>query len=135
MPILAPTTMSPTKIPIILLKTKSTPNDGYEEYFRSVQAAGGVGFEPAFVPVLEHRYNRENLERVARLLRDGGEGVGTGYGGLIFTSQRAVEGFISVVASGRGGGTTTAFLTTTRFPPYRGGLFFSYSTCTELPAN
>ena len=63
--------MPTTKVPIILLKTKSTPTDGYEEYFRSAQTLDGVGFEPAFVPVLEHRYNRENLGEVARLVRDG----------------------------------------------------------------
>ena len=97
-----PPTMSTAKVPIILLKTKSTPTDGYEEHLRSARTLDGVGFEPVFVPVLEHRYNRENLDEVARLMRDGGFGAGEGevgkkYGGLIFTSQRAVEGFIGVV--------------------------------------
>jgi uroporphyrinogen-III synthase len=101
--------MPTTKVPIILLKTKSTPTDGYEEYFRSAQTPDGAGFEPVFVPVLEHRYNRENLGEVVRLVRDGcfagkeGEGPNR-YGGLIFTSQRAVEGFAGAIEAERGAG-------------------------------
>ncbi|KAH0538507.1 hypothetical protein FGG08_004894 [Glutinoglossum americanum] len=99
--------MTPTtKTPVMLLKTKSTPSDGYEEHFSSIQTAGGVGFEPVFVPVLEHRHNRENLDEVRRLMRNGGfsgedvEGVKR-YGGLVFTSQRAVEGFVGVIDADR----------------------------------
>ncbi|KAI9762263.1 MAG: hypothetical protein M1840_001442 [Geoglossum simile] len=59
-------------LPTILLKTNSTPTDGYEEYFRSAQTPDGAGFEPVFVPVLEHRYDQGNLGEVVRLVRDGG---------------------------------------------------------------
>ncbi|KAI9788326.1 MAG: hypothetical protein M1835_002340 [Candelina submexicana] len=83
------------KIPVLLLKTKSLPNDGYEEYFTRTEP-----FVPEFVPVLVHRQNQKNLSLVKELLRSGGINAGqkgAQYGGLIFTSQRAVEGFMSVV--------------------------------------
>ncbi|KAL1865242.1 hypothetical protein Plec18167_009510 [Paecilomyces lecythidis] len=82
-----------SKPPIFLLKTKSIPHDGYEEYFSS------RGYHPTFVPVLEHRFHDENLKIVKDLFTSGqlDEGSGRKYGGLIFTSQRAVEGFARVV--------------------------------------
>ena len=82
------------KLPIILLKTKSTPNDGYEEYFSSADS----DFEPHFVPVLEHSQNDANLAQVKELLRNhqiGGQDAK--YSGMIFTSQRAVEAFQRIV--------------------------------------
>jgi len=88
----------PTKpIPVLLLKTKSTPKDNYEEYF-----SRDGGFAPQFVPVLEHTFNAANLQKLRRLLTEGNDGVylrdgDTRYGGLIFTSQRAVEAFAVVV--------------------------------------
>ncbi|KAL2009783.1 hypothetical protein VTN00DRAFT_5590 [Thermoascus crustaceus] len=84
-----------SKPPIFLLKTRSTPHDGYEEYFSA------HGYVPAFVPVLEHRFNEENLRAVRDLFLSGELNESAGrrrkYGGLIFTSQRAVEGFTRVV--------------------------------------
>ncbi|KAI9869625.1 MAG: hypothetical protein M1830_005275, partial [Pleopsidium flavum] len=104
--------MSPTdcavtatnKIPVLLLKTKSTPHDGYDEYFGASEH-----FTPQFVPVLQHSYNGENLQKLKTLLtsgriyEDGNESYGvlqdgdSRYGGIIFTSQRAVEAFTQVV--------------------------------------
>lgn len=83
--------MSSPKIPILLLKTKSLPNDSYKEYFSSATSP----FAPVFVPVLEHRPNVHNLQQVKNLLKEGG--LKRKYGGMIFTSQRAVEGFAQVV--------------------------------------
>src|SRR5881398_1848841 len=80
------TTASSCKTPVFLLKTKSSPHDGYEEYF-SVSGR----YDPIFVPVLEHRFHDANLRTVRDLFISGA--VGREYGGLIFTSQRAVEGF------------------------------------------
>lgn len=81
------------KTPILLLKTKSSPNDGYEEYFEATSQ-----FIPSFIPVLEHKYNTETLQAIRRLFESGDfTGPQRKYGGLIFTSQRAVEGFASVV--------------------------------------
>ncbi|KAK6608351.1 uroporphyrinogen-III synthase [Botrytis cinerea] len=93
--------------------TKSVPNDGYEERFEevsfnAVRYGGGVegserGFEPTFVPVLEHRFVDEGVDEVKRLLKERGIGreEGKEYGGLIFTSQRAVELFAKLVEEGR----------------------------------
>jgi hypothetical protein len=83
----------PAKASIFLLKTKSTPHDGYEEYFSGQ-------YNPTFIPVLEHRYNAENLQIVKDLFLSGSldrHDPQRKYGGLIFTSQRAVEGFAHVI--------------------------------------
>ncbi|KAJ6095042.1 hypothetical protein N7467_002555 [Penicillium canescens] len=95
--------------PILLLKTRSSPHDGYEELFSQ-------NYDPTFVPVLEHRFHTENLNKVRDLFVSGAfgdttpndqiNGNGNGndtehknrkYGGLIFTSQRAVEGFAKMI--------------------------------------
>ncbi|CRL21308.1 Tetrapyrrole biosynthesis, uroporphyrinogen III synthase [Penicillium camemberti] len=85
--------MSPT--PILLLKTKSSPNDGYEDFFSAQNHA------PTFVPVLEHRFLKNNLTQVRDQFRTGAFNTNTPtprkYGGLIFTSQRAVEGFAQMI--------------------------------------
>ena len=82
-----------TSTPVAFLKTKSSPHDKYAEYF------SGRGYDPIFVPVLEHRFNAPNLEQVRQLIESGGlkPGPGRKYGGLVFTSQRAVEAFSNLV--------------------------------------
>lgn len=97
--------------PILLLKTKSSPNDAYDDYFSATKYA------PIFVPVLEHRFHSSNLTNVRELFAsgafnpvtddadtqklrnesDGGGGPSKRYGGMIFTSQRAVEGFAKMI--------------------------------------
>jgi len=88
------------KTPVLLLKTRSTPHDGYEEYFSKGE------YDPVFIPVLQHCFNHENLRAVKELFISGAFGGNRGdgqkakekkYGGLIFTSQRAVEGFAQMV--------------------------------------
>jgi uroporphyrinogen-III synthase len=92
---------SSSRIPVLLLKTKSTPLDAYEQYFSA--DTHRWGFEPAFVPVLEHRFEESGLAGVKTLLDgrliSGGDGE---YGGLIFTSQRAVEASAKIIEEGRG---------------------------------
>jgi len=90
------------KIPVFLLKTESTPSDAYREVF-STPSDDGLGFEPSFVPVLEHRFEDEGLRQVGNLLRGGqiGAAADSSYGGLVFTSQRAVDAFAKVVAEGQ----------------------------------
>ena len=88
------------EIPILLLKTRTHPHDGYEEYFSASQKSlnaseGETRFKPIFVPVLEHTANTENLGRLEEYLRNGE--WKERYGGMVFTSQRAVEGWRSVV--------------------------------------
>ncbi|KAK2781946.1 hypothetical protein FQN52_001256 [Onygenales sp. PD_12] len=85
---MTPTTTTNPNPPIFLLKTKSTPHDGYSEYFSKT-------YNPLFVPVLEHRFRTQNLHRVRDLFVSGA--ISKLYGGLIFTSQRAVEGFARVL--------------------------------------
>lgn len=85
-------------ISLFLLKTKSIPSDGYEQQFKS--AKDGVKFEPVFVPVLEHKFKEKGMRVMRNLIRHDRFGThdGAKYGGLIFTSQRAVEAFARVVA-------------------------------------
>lgn len=90
-------------VPVLLLKTKSTPGDGYEEIF-SRPTQDGLFFEPSFVPVLEHRFEEDGLAKVRSILESQaiGKHFGAPYGGLIFTSQRAVEAFTKIVQDGPG---------------------------------
>ena len=94
-----------SSIPILLLKTKSTPNDGYEERFSAVP--DGFQFDPIFVPVLEHQFLDEGLDVVKELLQKKqiGKDAEKKYGGMIFTSQRAVEAFSRLVEEGKGADT------------------------------
>ncbi|RDA82352.1 hypothetical protein CP532_5009 [Ophiocordyceps camponoti-leonardi (nom. inval.)] len=81
----------------ILLKTPSSPRDPYEERFRSSNLC------PSFVPVLRHQSCAEACSRLGELLRSRriGDGPGCLFGGLVVTSQRAVEALASVVEDGR----------------------------------
>lgn len=89
--------------PIFLLKTKSSPNDGYEEYFLQDVPLHGNKWDPVFVPVLEHKFHEQNLNGLEEMIGSRqfhpskSEGNQTSYGGLIFTSQRAVEAFSKVI--------------------------------------
>ncbi|KAL4944876.1 tetrapyrrole biosynthesis, uroporphyrinogen III synthase [Aspergillus oleicola] len=92
--------MPPTPAQILLLKTKSSPHDGYNEFF----SAQPYSQPPTFVPVLSHNFHGENLDGIKRLFESGGllpeqerEGTRRRYGGLIFTSQRAVEAFADLL--------------------------------------
>ncbi|KAI1826319.1 uroporphyrinogen-III synthase [Xylaria intraflava] len=90
------------KVPVLLLKTKSSPSDAYEDLFATPH--DGIHFEPIFVPVLQHRFDDDGMRTLAELLREGriNGRPDADYGGLIFTSQRAVEAFAELVSRGRG---------------------------------
>ena len=95
------------EVPVYLLKTPSSPSDAYEEHFR---AAGK--YRPTFVPVLEHIFRHDairTLRRAAERFAFAGGSDATKrqiatnnpakkYGGIIFTSQRAVDAFAIVVS-------------------------------------
>jgi len=85
------------KTPVFLLKTKSAPGDAYEEIFS--RPCVGYDFEPRFVPVLEHHFDEQGVGKVRGLLQSNSisSAQGSPYGGLIFTSQRAVEAFSALV--------------------------------------
>ncbi|KAF5647446.1 uroporphyrinogen-III synthase [Fusarium sp. NRRL 52700] len=95
------TTEQASKIPVLLLKTRSSPGDSYEDFF-SESNINGSGFAPQFVPVLLHQFHSDGMNEVAALLRDRriGNQEHHEYGGLIFTSQRAVEAFVKLVKDG-----------------------------------
>ncbi|CAG8971382.1 hypothetical protein HYALB_00006932 [Hymenoscyphus albidus] len=90
------------KIPILLLKTKSIPNDGYQEHFSS--SKDDLQFDPIFVPVLEHQLLEDGMSVVRGLLQKKSisKEEGAKYGGMIFTSQRAVEAFAKLIEEGKG---------------------------------
>lgn len=105
-----PSTMEPGtqaeiagRIPVFLLKTKSSPGDSYEDLFNGHDH--GYSFNPVFVPVLQHKLDEENLASVKSLLQQRGVSAGedASFGGMIFTSQRAVEAFVKVVQDGQSG--------------------------------
>ncbi|KAJ6016061.1 Tetrapyrrole biosynthesis uroporphyrinogen III synthase [Penicillium herquei] len=92
------------KVPILLLKTRSSPNDSYDDFFNA------KNYIPSFIPVLEHRFNKTNLSQVRNLFVSGAFTPNSNanttentnedtqrYGGMIFTSQRAVEGFANMI--------------------------------------
>ena len=95
--------MVPPHIPVLLLKTRSNVKDVYEDHFSRrrphisrVAEGPGLSYKPIFVPVLEHRPSQENLQQIRTIVRNGK--LSDEYGGLVFTSQRAVEGFAGVIA-------------------------------------
>lgn len=90
---------APVTTPVFLLKTRSI-NDAYEEQLSAVKDC--IQFEPVFVPVLEHKLLEEEMEYVRDLLMNKRIGEDSKYGGMIFTSQRAVEAFAKLVEEGRG---------------------------------
>lgn len=85
---------------VLLLKTQSHPTDPYDTFFRL------QGLDPIFIPVLRHRH--VNLDTARRIIREGQiEGLGkpaaeAEYGGVIVTSQRAVEALGEVLESLQG---------------------------------
>ena len=84
---------------MFLLKTKSTPGDAYEDLFNEYL------FQPVFVPVLQHRFDNDGLASVASVFQHRGVGIDpkASFGGMIFTSQRAVEAFVRIVEAGTAG--------------------------------
>lgn len=109
---------SPEATLVLLLKTKSTPGDAYEELLSATpsNASNGRRFAPRFVPVLLHRFEDEGTGRLNALFqrRQIGNGEDCAFGGLIFTSQRAVEAFAKVVDEGRGRHTSLDALSSLR---------------------
>jgi uroporphyrinogen-III synthase len=87
-------------VPVLLLKTKSIPADGYHEIF-----AGWNNYLPTFLPVLEHRFREDALTWLKNVTSGRGFNsdatvpAESSFGGIIFTSQRAVEAFTSIVES------------------------------------
>ncbi|KAH0441864.1 uroporphyrinogen-iii synthase [Colletotrichum camelliae] len=90
------------KVPVLLLKTKSTPGDSYEDQLSRQHS--GYDFESTFVPVLHHKFQDAGMALTRDVLNRRAIGTKTSaaYGGLIFTSQRAVEAFTKLVDEKKG---------------------------------
>ena len=73
----------------LLLKSKSTPTDLYDDAFRHK-----TPFIPVFVPVLSHQ--RVNEPQLREILQNG---PANRYTALIVTSQRAVEALHDAMAT------------------------------------
>ncbi|PNS20729.1 Uroporphyrinogen-III synthase [Sphaceloma murrayae] len=89
--------------PVLLLKTRSTPTDDYEERFAQIEA---IRFSPRFVAVLEHQFYDDALSWVQSIIEEGcftpsrsTVGKPNKFGGIIFTSQRAVDAFSKVISN------------------------------------
>ncbi|KAF7545956.1 hypothetical protein G7046_g9449 [Stylonectria norvegica] len=48
-----------TLVPVLLLKTRSSPGDSYEDLFSAPH--DGLAFAPRFVPVLLHRFDDHGM--------------------------------------------------------------------------
>lgn len=96
------------QIPVYLLKTKSSPTDAYETHL-----SGFVNgeYKPLFVPVLDHIFRDDALRTLRRSAerfafaggseadsrRKATNNPAKKYGGMVFTSQRAVDAFATVI--------------------------------------
>lgn len=94
-------------VPVLLLKTKSTPSDSYEETLSAHSLSNGCAngrLVPRFIPIFQHRFDEQGLCKIQTLLlnRRISHCADAEYGGIIFTSQRAVEAFSHVVRNGQG---------------------------------
>lgn len=90
--------------PILLLKTRSSPSDTYEEFFKDPENGS---FEPEFLPVLQHQFFDDMITWLTQTILAGSFAMANtsekrgrmSFGGLIFTSQRAVEAFMEAVST------------------------------------
>ncbi|KAI4141363.1 MAG: hypothetical protein L6R39_005379 [Caloplaca ligustica] len=85
-------------IPILLLKNKSTGHtDPYTTHFSSHPLSPNVTYQSIYVPVLEHTFRTEPVLRTFKPFFNNQDVEDATtlfpYGGLIFTSQRAVEAY------------------------------------------
>lgn len=90
-------------MPVLLLKTQSTPNDSYCEKLTAARLPNGRRLTPVFVPVMLHKFDDDGIDMLRSLLRHqkiSGR-PDASFGGMIFTSQRAVEAFAHVVNTER----------------------------------
>lgn len=91
--------MSHPPIPLLFLKTPTSPIDAYTTYFTSPRShlessSSAYTYQSVYVPVLEHTHNHAALRP---LLRSSSLTLFP-YGGLIFTSARAVDAFAAALA-------------------------------------
>ena len=83
---MASTRPSDSAIPIIFLKTPTTPSDPYTDLFSRTHSPSHYSYIPQHVPVLQHTHILESIFEIL-------EPSLSENAGLIFTSQRAVSAF------------------------------------------
>jgi uroporphyrinogen-III synthase len=117
------------KVSVLLLKNPSEPSDRYEELISETE-----GSVPIFVPVLEHHLLDHGVDEISKMLSEGEfDPLSTSrkYGGIIFTSQRAVTAFAVAIerANAQCDGNKSTFLDCT-------STFYvvGQATCTALAA-
>jgi uroporphyrinogen-III synthase len=90
--------LSVGRVPVLLLKTPSQPIDRYRECLESLDSGK---YQPVFIPVLRHEILPDTIAQLESLLATGAfkstSSTSRRYGGIIFTSQRAVEAFGQVL--------------------------------------
>ncbi|MCJ1385685.1 hypothetical protein MMC17_008808 [Xylographa soralifera] len=94
----SPSSSPPT--PLLLLKTRNTPTDAYATYFSTPSAptpSPSPRLHPTFIPVLHHTLLAPSLSHLHTLLSLPPSTFP--YGGLICTSQRAVEALGQVLST------------------------------------
>lgn len=86
-------------VPVLLLKTESTPGDSYHDKLTAAELPTGRRLAPEFVPVMRHKFDDAGIVKLRALLRSQSisRRPDAAFGGMIFTSQRAVEAFAHVV--------------------------------------
>ena len=123
--------MSPIPIPLLLLKTPTSPTDAYTTFFTFPSASSSCTYTPHYIPVLTHNSNLSSLfpilDPLASSVHSSGslsyDSTSFPYGGLIFTSARAVDAFATAlrgISSGSGSAALPT-LKTLRLPLYAVG--------------
>ncbi|RKF80946.1 Uroporphyrinogen-III synthase [Golovinomyces cichoracearum] len=86
-------------IPIIFLRSKDAA-DEYQTQFSKIE--DDIKYDSIFVPVVEHKFNESEFDCLRKILHEKkiGKEIESEYGGLIFTSQRAVEAFALLILEG-----------------------------------
>lgn len=87
-------TMSALRIPLLLLKTPTGPSDAYTTLFTTPSPSATYIYSSHYVPVLIHTHHLESLYSLFEATHPS---KSFPYGGLIFTSARAVEAFAEAV--------------------------------------
>ena len=98
--------MSPPPIPLLLLKTPTSPIDAYTTLFTSPPTSSCT-YTPHYIPVLTHHSNLSPLFPILDPLASSVHSAGSlscdyisfPYGGLIFTSARAVDAFATALGN------------------------------------
>jgi uroporphyrinogen-III synthase len=91
--------MADSCLSILFLKEKSLPSDPYDEAFSKFKDEDSRRFETSFIPVTKSEPHVNGVQSLTELLCRGsiGRRPDSIFGGLVFTSQRAVSIFAAAV--------------------------------------